>query len=163
MSSQDPSIPALPLRPATAARASISCALLLAALSAGCSPIAYKANDGLAKEVGVEEAKKRLKELVHRAQATGGGVVTSVDVTDESLKVKSQQSTVGVFYQLETRQLENEVYFAALDRVDLYSNNWAYVYASGGRLVLQVLLPTPEEARTFADLVTSLAALRRGR
>ena len=112
------------------------------------------------KELGVEKAKQDLKEMVMRAKAAGGGVVSSVEVTDEALKVKAQQSSMGMWYQIETRQLEHEVYFPMLDRVDIYSNNWAYIYQSG-RLTMQVLLSTPEEARSFADLMMSFKALRK--
>jgi len=138
-----------------------SCAFLVAAAS-GCSTIEYKADSEVVKRLGAAEAKTKLKALAMGAAATGGGVVTSVDVTDESLKVKSQQTTLGLFYVPETRQLENEVYFRAVDRVDLYSNKWAYVYASGGRLVLQVLFKTLEETKSFADLVLSFKAQQGG-
>ncbi|MGH2628729.1 MAG: hypothetical protein ACRDHY_18990 [Anaerolineales bacterium] len=139
-------------------------ALTFAALAVGCAPIAYRPNEGLTKELGLEEAKKRLKEIVIRARQAGGGIITSVDVTDEVLKVKAQQTTIGMFYQAETRQLENDVYFPTVEKVDIYENNWAYVYVTGGRLVLQVLLVTPEDAKSFADLVMSFRDQRlRGR
>ena len=130
------------------------------ALSFGCAPIAYHANEEKVKELGAEKAKKDLKELVMRAKSAGGGVVSSVDVTDDALKVKAQASSMGMWYQIETRQLENEVYFPMLDRVDIYSNNWAYVYQSG-RLAMQVLLGTPEEAKSFADLLMSFKAHKK--
>jgi len=137
-----------------------SCALF--AVAAGCSTIEYQPDTGLVARLGPAEARTKLKGLVMGAQATGGGVVTGVDVTDESLKVKSQQTTLGLFYAPETRQLENEVYFRAVERVDIYSNNWAYVYASGGRLVLQVLFKTLDEAKILADLVLSLKSQQGG-
>ena len=140
-----------------------SALLVLASVtgSLGCaSPMPYRPNEEKVKELGVEKAKKDLKEMVMRAKAAGGGVISSVEVTDEALKVKAQQSSMGMFYQIETRQLENEVYFPMLERVDIYSNNWAFVY-QGGRLAMQVLLATPEEARAFADLMMSFRAYRK--
>ncbi len=130
------------------------------AFSLGCAPMPYRPNEDRVKELGVEKAKQDLKEMVMRSKAAGGGVVTSVEVTDDALKLKAQQSSLGMFYQVETRQLENEAYFPMLERVDIYSNNWAYVY-QGGRLVMQVLLATPEDARSFADLMMSFHAHRK--
>jgi hypothetical protein len=127
----------------------------------GCSTMAYQPNEGRVKELGADRARSQLKETVMRAKAAGGGVITSVDVTDEALKVKAQQTSMGMFYQIETRQLENEVYFPMVDRVDLYSNNWAFVYSQGGRLSLQVLLSTTEDAKSFADLVMSMRAAKK--
>jgi len=130
------------------------------ALSFGCAPIPYHANEERVKEVGVEKAKQDLKEMVLRSKAAGGGVVAGVEVTDEALKVKAHQTTMGAFYQVQTNQLDSEVSFAILERVDIYSNNWAYVYQSG-RIVLQVLLATPEDARAFADLMMSFHAQKK--
>src|SRR5262245_42870040 len=122
------------------------------ALSFGCAPMAYRPNEDRVKELGVDKAKQDLREMVLRSKAAGGGVANAAEVSDESLKVKAHQTTMGAFYQVETRQIDSEVYFNMLERVDIYSNNWAYVYQSGGRLVLQILLATPEDARAFADL-----------
>ena len=129
-------------------------------LSVGCAPIAYRPNEDRVKELGVEKAKADLKELVNRSKAAGGGAVASVEVTDDAIKVKANQTTMGAFYQMETRQIESTAEFPTLDRVDIYSNNWAYVYQSG-RLAMQILFATPEDARSFADLMMSFRAQKK--
>ena len=124
-------------------------------LALGCSTIEYQPNKEVVKQLGPAEAKNKLKGLVMQAKGTGVGSVTAVEVSDESLKVKSQQTTPGLFYVPETRQLDNEVYFRAVERVELYSNNWAYVYVSGNRVVFQILFQTLDETKQFADLIMS--------
>ena len=132
------------------------------AVGSGCSVMPYQPNEGKVRELGKSGARTELKATVLRARAAGGGTITGVEVGDESLKVKAQHGQMGMFYQVSTVQVENEIYFGLVDRVDLYSNNWAYVYQRGGQLGLQVLLASPEDAKTFADLVMSLRAQKKG-
>jgi hypothetical protein len=109
----------------------------------------------------MEKARVQLKETVLRARQTIQGIITSVDVTEESLKVKSQQTTIGMFYIPETRQLENEVYFATLQKADIYANNYVFVYAQNGALVLQILFNELKDAQSFVDLLMSFRANKR--
>jgi len=137
-------------------------AVLAVAAACGCASVTdYRPNENAVKEMGADKAKTALKETVLKAQQTGLGLISSVEVTDENLKVKSQQSTLGAFYQMQTSQLETEVYFPTVERIDIYDNNWAYVYSNGNRLVLQLLFWTPQDAQRFADLVMSLHAAKK--
>ncbi len=136
-------------------------ALALGALAAGCASVTeYHPREGLVSEMGADKAKTQLKELVLRAKQTEGGLVTSVEVSDEALKVRAQQSSLGMFYQMETRQLENDIYFPLVERVDIYDNHWAFVYASG-RLNLKILFADEKDAQSFADLVMSFKAAKK--
>ena len=85
----------------------LSSAVLVALLASACaSPLSYQPNANLVTELGTDTTKTRLKETVMRAKESGGGHVVGVEVTDEALKVQSQQTTPGVFWIPETRHLQ---------------------------------------------------------
>jgi hypothetical protein len=122
-------------------------------LGTGCAPtVHYQPKVSLVQEMGLKDVQRRLRDVLLHATFPK---VTSVSFAEETVKIKSQQSHLGMFYQTVTQQLENDLYLSQLERVEIYKNNYVFIYGSG-KLQMKILFPSREEAQTFVDLLWSL-------
>ncbi len=125
----------------------------------GCAAVQdYQPKTNMIQEMEIKDAQRQLRDILLRATFPK---VTSVSFTEDAIKIKSQQSHLGFFYQTVTNQLENDLYFSLLDRMQIYENNFVFIYGSGNRLQMKILFPTKEEAQTFMDLLWSLRSAHK--
>jgi len=123
---------------------------VLSVLSVGCpAPTAYQPNDRIVNELGVERSKQRLKEILLRSI---NPQVVEVEVTDESFAYRFRQAVAG--FQTGAI-LDNRVFFPNAVYVNVYDNNTVNVLTSNQQLVAQLVFGNNDDARLFADIVTS--------
>ena len=133
--------------------------MLALAVGGGCAPtVTYQPRHTLVQELGQDAAQRQLRDVLLRATFPK---VTVVSFTEDAVIIKSQQSHLGVFYQTVTQQMEDALYFANVERLELYENNYVFIYYGSDRLQMKIRFPTREDAQTFADLVWSLRAALR--
>ena len=127
---------------------------ILATLAGGCVALVdYKPKEDAVSEMGAGEAKSRLRSLLLAAKSPR---ITSVEVEDDVIIVKTlQQTGIGAFYQPIMNAIDYSIVFETLSKVEVYANNASFIYGPGGRLDMKVVFGTPEDTRTFADLMWS--------
>ena len=131
---------------------------LVGGLSLGCpATMPYQPNSRLVNELGVSQARQRLKETLLRCI---NPQIVGADVTDEFLHYRYRQVIAGIPTGV---ILEERVFFVNVARVEVFTNNVVNVWASGNHLLAQLIFGNGQDARTFADLVVSFRALRTTR
>jgi len=123
------------------------------ALVVGCvSQLAYEPDVKSIDKMGAEAAKARLIEVLTKARQPH---ITSVKVTDDSVQYFYDEPT-DPFY-ISTVGNTTQIFFVAIDRIEVYSNQNVFVWGAPDH-VDKVLFWSPEDARTFADLMMSYRA-----
>lgn len=133
--------------------------ILLLLVCAGCpSTVPYQPQQGVLAEVDTSEARSRLRETLGRAIEPP---VLWVDVDDDSVRYRYKDVIHGPF-GIPTGSVERtqEVFFVNVRRVELYDNNWVYLYGVDQRLIAKVCFDTERDARSYADLVSSFRERR---
>ncbi len=138
-----------------AARFAAAAGMLL--LAASCADqVPYTANTGLADSLGTEEAKRRLSQVLQRAQTPR---VTNVRATDDYVQyfwetLAPETAIIDPLYVANVA----EIHYGTVTKVEVYDNNWVFVWGPLREHVDKVLFGTADDARTFADLVSSFRA-----
>jgi hypothetical protein len=128
---------------------------IVSILSAGCpATVSYQPSERAIDELGVSQARQRLRETLLRAI---NPQVVEAEVTDEYVHYRFRQAIAGF---PTGAILDNRVHFSNAARVDVHSNNTVIVRTSAQHPIAQVVFGSPEDARQFADLVTSFRARR---
>lgn len=128
----------------------------IAALACGCmSPIPYTPDESLVKSLGPEKAKQELEILLARSVEPQVGMV---EVKDDALHYRWNQSSLGAFYQTVTTSIDTEIFYANLNRIEIYENHNVFIWGPNDARVDKVRFATAEEARKFADLLMSFRA-----
>ena len=131
---------------------------MLSVLSTGCpAPTSYQPNDRVVSELGVERSKQRLKEILLRSI---NPQVVEVEVTDEYFAYRFRQAIAG--FQTGA-VLDNRVFFPNAVYVNVYDNNTVNVLTSNQQVVAQLVFGNNDDARMFADLVTSFRLRKSSR
>lgn len=134
--------------------------ILLALLAlAGCpSTVPYRPQEGVLREVNGSEARARLRETLGRAIEPP---VQWVHVDDESVRYRYKDIVRGPF-GIPTGSLERtqEVFFVNVRQIELWDNDWVYMYGVDARLIAKVCFDDERDARSFADLMTSFRERR---
>jgi hypothetical protein len=131
-------------------------AIALPALALGCmQPIQYAPNEGVVQSLGPEKAKQELQILMARSVEPQIGMV---EAKDESVHYRWNQHAMGAFYQTITTSVDTEIFYANLNRIEIYENHNVFIWGPGDSRVDKVRFATAEEAKRFADLLTSFRA-----
>ena len=132
------------------------CAVLLAlllvcsvsAFGGGCVPIEYKPKEDIIDQLSFEQAKRRLDETLSRSK---NPQISSIDLTDDFLLYR---------YRSGRYTAEKRFFFLGVDRVEVFNNHVVLVRASNGDVLAVMAFSNDEDAKTFADFVTSFRARR---
>ena len=127
-----------------------------AALACGCmSPIPYTPDENLVQSLGPEKAKEELEIITSRAVEPQIGMV---ELTDDSLHYRWNQTQLGAFYQSVTNTIDTQIFFANLSRLEIYENHNVFLYAPNDSRVDKIRFATAEDAKRFSDLLLSFKA-----
>ena len=85
--------------------------------------------------------------------------VVDAEVTADFLQYRYRQAVMGI---PTGAILENKIFFVNAARIDVFENNLVNVYSSGSILLAQIVFGNTDDARIFADLVTSFRVRRAG-
>jgi hypothetical protein len=108
----------------------------------------------MVETLGVPQARQRLKEIVLRSI---NPQMVEVDVTDDYLHYRYRQAVAGF---PTGAIIDNRVFFTNVARVEVFENNVVNVRTSANHLIAQVIFGTNEDAKTFADLLSSFRSQR---
>jgi hypothetical protein len=133
--------------------------LLCVAALAGCpSTVPYKPQGGVLEEVDGGEARARLRETTGRAIEPP---IVWVQVDDESLRYRYREPVRGPFgIPTGSKERTQEVFYVNVRRVELWDNDWVYMYGVDQRLIAKLCFDSEQDARSFADLLTSFRERR---
>jgi len=128
-------------------------------LVAGCAPeVAYQPDERVAETAGAAEAKKRMSQLLLRAREPH---VTSVRPTDDYVQYfwekLAPETIINPVYVANVA----EIHYSSVSHIDVYENNWVFVWGPLKETVEKVNFSSQEDARAFADLVASFRALAK--
>lgn len=131
------------------------CICALNGLMSGCTPtIPYQPNARLVDTLGVAQAKQRLKETTLRSI---NPQIVDADVTDDFLRYRFRQ----VIAAFPTGAIvDHQIAFLNAVHVDVFTNNVVNVRTSANHLIAQLVFGNEQDARTFADLLTSFRQRR---
>jgi hypothetical protein len=128
-------------------------------LAWGCvGEVPYRPDDRLAASVGTGEAKQRMSQILKRAREPR---ITTVRPTDDYVqyfweRLAPETALIDPLYVANVA----EIHYSTVTGVEVYENNWVFVWGPLRENVDKVLFSSQEDARTFADLVTSFRALK---
>lgn len=124
--------------------------LLLVALCAGCmSPLAYTPNSGMVDQLGEEGAEAEFAKILKRSQTPEVREVT-VEHDNFAYKWRGQAGPAGTY----AHDGERAVYFANVNRIELFENFKAFLW-NDGILLADFRFNSLGDAQRFADLVSS--------
>jgi hypothetical protein len=128
---------------------------VVSVLSVGCpTSVPYQPNEGLVATLGVAPARQRLREIVARSV---NPQVTESEVTDDFLQYRFRQAIAGF---PTGAILENRIHFLNVGRIEVFENNLVIVRTGGDAVLAQFVFGNYQDARMFADLLTSFRAQR---
>ena len=87
--------------------------------------------------------------------------MTEVEFTDDKMSIVAHGVVMGAWYQTHQIRHDYAIYYRSTGRIELYDNNIVRVFY-GGRMSLEILFHTPDDARKFVDLVSSFVAGSKG-
>jgi hypothetical protein len=132
--------------------------LLGSALSTGCvSVVPYQPDEGLVTQLGQDAAKRELSDTLSRAILPR---VSAVNATDDYVEYDWQQSHPGPFFAPIVTGNKTQIRYANIGRIEIYANNYVFVWWPGDQRRDEVQFANPEDARKFADLLMSFRAAR---
>jgi len=128
-------------------------------LIAGCmSQVSYQPAERVAETAGTADAKKRISELLLRAREPH---VTSVRPTDDYLQYfwerMAPETIINPVYVANVA----EIHYSSVSQIEVYDNNWVFVWGPQKESVEKVNFSSQEDARAFADLVSSFRTLAK--
>jgi hypothetical protein len=130
---------------------------IMSFLGVGCvATVSQPANEQLVDQLGVPRARERLKDVLSRSI---NPQVVDTEVTDDFFQYRYRQAVMGI---PTGAVLENKIFFVNAGRIDVFANNLVNVYTSGSLLLAQIVFGNADDARTFADLVSSFRVRRAG-
>ena len=130
-----------------------------AALIGGCAtPLEYTPDEAMVEKLGTDGAKSKLVEVLSKARQPH---VSSVKVADDSVQYFWDQPSDPFF----TTTFGNvtQIFFLNIERIEVYPNQNVFVVGPQGQSVHKILFWNPEDARVFADLMSSFRAVRMGK
>jgi hypothetical protein len=130
------------------------------AAALGCTPRTdYQPRDQVLDGLGAPEQERKFSEALTRAVKPR---ITGVQVDLNRYAYQAEVTVHGAYgIPVGSAGRAVSVYFANVERVDVYENNAVFVVGTNGRVVDKVVFGTPEDARAFADVVASYRALRQ--
>jgi hypothetical protein len=132
------------------------CGIALSALGTGCmKPIQYTPNEGLVPSLGTDQAKQELQILMARSVEP---LIGLVEAKDDSVHYRWNQQSMGAFYQTITTSVDTEIFYANLNRIEIYENHNVFVWGPNDSRVDKIRFASAEEAKRFADLLMSFRA-----
>ena len=137
-------------------RAGAAVLILVGAYLAGCVKVVPRQpNLKVVEEVGAEDAKKRLGEVMTRSADPR---ISVVDATDDGVRYRWDQVIQGWYgIPAGTVQNETQIFFKNIEKIEVYENNNVFVYGPGGRID-KVLFSAQQDAFLFHDLLESFRA-----
>ena len=128
---------------------------VVSVLSVGCpTAIQYQPNEGIVDTLGVAQARQRLQEIVARSI---NPQVTESEVTDDFLQYRFRQAIAGF---PTGAILENRIHFLNVGRMEVFENNLVLIRTAGDIVLAQFIFGNNQDAKMFADLLTSFRAQR---
>jgi len=128
---------------------------VISVLSAGCpTAVQYQPNEGIVDTLGVVPARQRLQEIVARSI---NPQVTESEVTDDFLQYRFRQAVAGF---PTGAILENRIHFLNVGRLEVFENNLVIIRTAGDIALAQFIFGNHQDAKMFADLLTSFRAQR---
>ena len=128
---------------------------VVSALSVGCpTAVQYQPNEGIVDTLGVAPARQRLQEIVARSI---NPQVTEAEVTDDFLQYRFRQAVAGF---PTGAILENRLHFLNVGRIEVFENNLVIIRTAGNIALAQFIFGNHQDAKMFADLLTSFRAQR---
>jgi hypothetical protein len=132
--------------------------LLGSALATGCvAVVPYQPDESVVTKMGPEEAKRKLSDILSRATIPH---VSAVNVTDDFVEYEWQQSVPGPFFAPIVTANKTQIRYVNIGRIELYANNYVFVWWPGDQRRDEICFATPEEAKQVADLLMSFRAAR---
>src|SRR5262245_41481987 len=128
-------------------------------LIAGCvASVAYQPDERVAQTAGTADAKTRMSEILQRAREPH---VTSVRPTDDYVPYfwarMAAETIINPVYVANVA----EIRYSSVSEIEVYDNNWVFVWGPQKESVEKVNFSSQEDARAFADLVASFRALAK--
>jgi hypothetical protein len=138
------------------ARRTLAILAAAAAIGAGCvTVVPYQADEGTVDRLGLEDAKKKLAEVMNRAMDPR---IATVEPRDDSVRYTWQITNPGAFYVPVTTTNFTEIFYRNIGRFELYENNNVFIWAPNDARVDKVMFGNQEDARAFVDLLMSMRA-----
>jgi hypothetical protein len=138
------------------ARRTLAILAAAAAIGAGCvTVVPYQADEGTVDRLGLEDAKKKLAEVMNRAMDPR---IATVEPRDDTVRYTWQITTPGAFYVPVTTTNFTEIFYRNIGRFELYDNNYVFIWGLNDARVDKVLFANQEDARAFVDLLMSMRA-----
>lgn len=130
---------------------------VFSAFSVGCpTAVQYQPHEGIVTTLGVAQARQRLQEIVSRSI---NPQVTEAEVTDDFLQYRFRQAIAGF---PTGAVLENRIHFLNVGRMEVFENNLVTVRSGGDIVLAQFIFGHGQDAKMFADLLTSFRRTRGG-
>ncbi len=127
----------------------------LCVFATGCpATVPYEAQVFTLSDLGTFDARRELEETIARARSPR---ILSAHVDEFSFAWYFQGVVRG---RRERYQNYVKIYYRNVAKIDLYENNYVYLWGQSDQYLTKILFHTPEDARRFIDLIESLTARR---
>lgn len=126
--------------------------------AAGCiAVVPYAPRTTLIADQGLQDVKRLLFEVSTRALNPH---ITVVDANEEFFCYGWTETFLGPFYTPVTASHKNTIFYVNVSRIEIYENNNVFIWGPGDQRVDKILFGSLEDAKLFADCLTSLKATR---
>jgi hypothetical protein len=120
-------------------------ACVMSMFNSGCpTAMQYQPNEKMVDELGLPQARQRLKEVLLRAV---NPKIDEVEITDQFLR-----------YHLTGTTYEVRLFFKDMHRVDVYGNHVVLIRDRQDGMLARPLFANTEDAQMFANLMASFRA-----